>query len=59
MNTRALRRTGLIDGALTTSALVLAGCAGRPASLDQAQTAVNQALADPQQLAEALKAALA
>lgn len=29
-------------------ALVLAGCAGRPASLDQAQTAVDQALADPQ-----------
>ncbi|WP_454159357.1 hypothetical protein [Microbacterium lacticum] len=28
MNTRALRRTGLIVGALTTSALVLAGCAG-------------------------------
>ena len=28
MNTRALRRTGLIAGALTTSALVLAGCAG-------------------------------
>jgi outer membrane protein OmpA-like peptidoglycan-associated protein len=29
-------------------ALVLAGCAGRPPSLDQAQTAVDQALADPQ-----------
>lgn len=28
MNTRALRRIGLVAGALTTSALVLAGCAG-------------------------------
>jgi outer membrane protein OmpA-like peptidoglycan-associated protein len=33
---------------LGLTALVLAGCAGRPPSLDQAQTAVNQALADPQ-----------
>lgn len=30
MNTRAWRRIGLVTGALTTSALVLAGCAGSP-----------------------------
>ena len=28
MNTRALRRIGLVAGVATTSALVLAGCAG-------------------------------
>ena len=28
MNTRALRRVGLVAGIATTSALVLAGCAG-------------------------------
>jgi outer membrane protein OmpA-like peptidoglycan-associated protein len=33
---------------LATAALLLAGCAGRPASLDQAQAAVNQASADAQ-----------
>lgn len=33
---------------LGTAALVLAGCASRPPSLDQAQTAVSQAQADPQ-----------
>jgi outer membrane protein OmpA-like peptidoglycan-associated protein len=33
---------------LAMTALVLGGCASRPPSLDQAQTAVNQAVADPQ-----------
>src|SRR5690349_4495721 len=33
---------------LGTAALLLAGCAGRPASLDRAQAAVDQATADPQ-----------
>ncbi|MBM7826531.1 ABC-type glycerol-3-phosphate transport system substrate-binding protein [Microbacterium aurum] len=28
MNTRALRRIGLVAGVATTSAIVLAGCAG-------------------------------
>lgn len=33
---------------LGVAALTLAGCAGRPESLDQAQTAVSQAQADPE-----------
>jgi outer membrane protein OmpA-like peptidoglycan-associated protein len=42
------RPRSLLAAQLGMAALVLAGCASRPPSLDQAQTAVNQALADPQ-----------
>lgn len=38
----------LVAAQLGTAALLLAGCAGRPASLDRAQAAVDQATADPQ-----------
>src|SRR5437764_747851 len=38
----------LVAAQLGTPALLLAGCAGRPASLDRAQAAVDQATADPQ-----------
>ena len=38
----------LLAAQLGMAALVLVGCATRPPSLDQAQTAVNQAQADPQ-----------
>lgn len=37
-----------IAAQLGVAALVLAGCAGRPPSLDQAQTAVDEAQADPE-----------
>ena len=38
----------LVAAQFGTAALLLAGCAGRPESLDQAQAAVDQATADPQ-----------
>jgi outer membrane protein OmpA-like peptidoglycan-associated protein len=42
------RTRPLFVAPLGLAVLVLAGCAGKPASLDQAQTAVNQAQSDPQ-----------
>jgi outer membrane protein OmpA-like peptidoglycan-associated protein len=42
------RPRSLLAAQLGMAALVLVGCATRPPSLDQAQTAVNQAQADPQ-----------
>jgi OmpA-OmpF porin, OOP family len=41
-------RPSSLAARLGVAALVLAGCASRPPSLDQAQTAVSQAQADPQ-----------
>ncbi len=42
------RRLFLAVAPLGAALLLVAGCAGRPASLDRAQAAVDQAIADPQ-----------